>query len=192
MVEVLVAAGHRSEGGHSDDDAAGVLRILVPLLGLGDLADGLEAVEHGDPALPGQLDLGGHAGGRAVEAEGPQLVAHEHQLAADAQAQLALGRDGVVHELREVDVRGNRDAAALHGGPAELLGPLDVVLVVPAAGGADVNLFHVVVSSYLWRQLWPVRVIALHISMSRSMVARAVMSSRVSRGVMRPIRASVS
>ena len=37
-----------------------------------------------------------------------------------------------------------------------------------------------------------VRVMALHISMSRSMVARAVMSSRVSRGVMRSIRASVS
>ena len=45
---------------------------------------------------------------------------------------------------------------------------------------------------HLLRQLWPVRVMALHISMSRSMVARAVMSSRVSRGVMRSIRASVS
>lgn len=45
---------------------------------------------------------------------------------------------------------------------------------------------------HLLRQLWPVRVMPLHISMSRSMVARAVMLSWLSRGVMRSIRASVS
>ena len=50
----------------------------------------------------------------------------------------------VVHELREIDVRGDGDDALLHSRATVLLGALDVVLVVPAARGADVNLFHVV------------------------------------------------
>ncbi|AFB76067.1 hypothetical protein 2209_scaffold441_00058 [Bacteriophage sp.] len=124
--------------------AASVLRLRIrggSRSGV-DAADLLEAVQHGDPGSLGGLDLPGHARGRVGEAEGPQLVTLEHQLAAEAQGQLALGRDRVVHELREVDVRGDRDAALHSCGPAVFLGPLDVVLVVPAARGADINLFH--------------------------------------------------
>lgn len=61
---------------------------------------------------------------------------------------------------------------------------LDVGVGLPERSLADLN--------HLLRQLWPVRVMPLHISMSRSMVARAVMLSWLSRGVMRSIRASVS
>lgn len=107
-----------------------------------DAADLLEAVQHGDPGGFGGFDLPGHARGRVGEAEDPQLVALEHQLTAETQGQLALGRDCVVNELREVDVRGDRDAAPHSCGSAVSLGPLDVVFVVPAAWGANINLFH--------------------------------------------------
>ena len=81
----------------------------------------------------GELDLRSHAGRRVVDAEGPQLGAAEHQLAADLQGQLTLLGDVVVHELREIDVRGDGDDALFHSRAAVLLGALDVVLVVPAA-----------------------------------------------------------
>ncbi len=172
---MLVAERHRSEARDVYGDAADLGRLLLGLAQLleggsddgggtdgssgkrGDapagvmpeLADGSEAVDDRDPGLLCQLDLGSHALGRLIEPEGPQLVTEEHQLAAEAQGELTLGRDGVVHELREVDVRGDGDAALHRGRPAVLLGPLDVVGVVPAARGADVNLFHVVILLFL-------------------------------------------
>ena len=143
VVEVLVADGHRPEGGQVQRHAADV-RLALGFLVRFQLADGLEAVADGDAVRLGELDLRGHAGRRMVNAEGPQLRAAEHQLAADLQGQLTLLGDVVVHELREIDVRGDGDDALLHSRAAVLLGALDVVLVVPAARGADVNLFHVV------------------------------------------------
>lgn len=147
VVEVLVADGHRPEGGQVQRDAADVRLVLLAVFQLLvrlQLADGLEAVADGDAVRLGELDLRGHTGRRVVNTEGPKLGAAEHQLAADLQGQLTLLGDVVVHELREIDVRGDGDDALLHSCAAVLLGALDVVLVVPAARGADVNLFHIV------------------------------------------------
>ena len=143
----LISVDGAAAGRQVDRHAADVGIVLLAAFGLLvrlQLADGLEAVADGDAVRLGELDLRGHTGRRVVNTEGPQLGAAEHQLAADLQGQLTLLGDVVVHELREIDVRGDGDDALLHSRAAVFLGALEVVLVVPAARGADVNLFHVV------------------------------------------------
>ena len=85
------------------------------------------------------------------------------------------------------------EAAVFVGCEAPLVA--DDFAVVPVQlldGGVGLSERSLADLDHLLRQRWPVRVMPLHISMSRSMVARAVMLSWLSRGVMRSIRASVS
>lgn len=114
----------------------------------------------------------------------PHLVAVREELQAVIYADFPLLGVCIVQKLREIKVRSYRHIPAFNRGAAKFRGIFNILLIVPAERGANINLFHVYL---LALQLSPVRAIARHISVRRSSVACAVIWSFVSRGVIRAL-----